>query len=157
MKSLLNPHDRAQISDRLARLEPATPRRWGRMSANGMVCHLTDAFRGFLGERGQFRTIPPSRRTTAKQFAVRVFALYLPISWPRGVRTRPEADQEQGGTPPSEFARDVASLEAACDRFVARLEEISERPHFLFGSLTPAEWARWGYRHMDHHLRQFGL
>jgi Protein of unknown function (DUF1569). len=157
MKSLLYPKDRAAISARLARLEPTTPPRWGRMSAAGMVCHLTDAFRGFLGERGKFRTVPPSRRTTPKQFAVKVFALYLPVSWPKGVRTPPEADQEQGGTPPSEFARDVASLEGACDRFLSRLDEIAERPHFLFGSLTRGEWARWGYRHMDHHLRQFGL
>jgi hypothetical protein len=28
--------------------------------------------------------------------------------------------------------------------------------HPLFGPLTRAEWGRWGLRHADHHLRQFG-
>ena len=31
-------------------------------------------------------------------------ALYLPIHWPHGVPTRPENDQETGGTKPTEFA-----------------------------------------------------
>ena len=28
--------------------------------------------------------------------------------------------------------------------------------HPLFGRMTNGEWGRWGYRHVDHHLRQFG-
>jgi hypothetical protein len=50
---------------------------------------------------------------------------------------------------------DVGALIAACDRFLAARAELARRPHFLFGRLS--EWARWGYLHMDHHLRQFGL
>ena len=30
-------------------------------------------------------------------------------------------------------------------------------PHQVFGELTRNEWMIWGYRHLDHHLRQFGL
>jgi hypothetical protein len=26
----------------------------------------------------------------------------------------------------------------------------------MMGSLTHGQWMRWGYRHTDHHLRQFG-
>jgi hypothetical protein len=29
-------------------------------------------------------------------------------------------------------------------------------PHAFFGSLTPDEWAVLMYKHLDHHLRQFG-
>jgi len=29
--------------------------------------------------------------------------------------------------------------------------------HPFFGALTPDEWMIWGYRHTDHHLRQFAL
>jgi hypothetical protein len=29
--------------------------------------------------------------------------------------------------------------------------------HSFFGRLSRTEWLRWGYLHMDHHLRQFGV
>jgi Protein of unknown function (DUF1569) len=29
-------------------------------------------------------------------------------------------------------------------------------PHFFFGRLTPEEWSVLMYKHLDHHLRQFG-
>ena len=29
-------------------------------------------------------------------------------------------------------------------------------PHTFFGRLTPEEWATLMYKHLDHHLRQFG-
>jgi hypothetical protein len=43
--------NRDKLLDRLARLRPDTPRRWGKMTAHQMVCHCTDAFRNLLGER----------------------------------------------------------------------------------------------------------
>jgi hypothetical protein len=73
------------------------------------------------------------------------------------MKTRPEADQEQGGTPPDEFERDIKKLNLTCERFAKNLSTVSARPHFLFGKLSEREWARWAYLHLDHHLRQFGL
>jgi hypothetical protein len=29
--------------------------------------------------------------------------------------------------------------------------------HPIFGPMSDAAWLRWGYLHMDHHLRQFGV
>src|SRR5690242_21785267 len=107
---------------RLHRLRPDTPRRWGRMTAPQMVCHLTDAFRNTLGERA---TGSSARRPTllGRTF-IKWMALYAPVQWPRGLETRPEADQELGGTPPSgDFAADLAALEAASARFFAAAEQ----------------------------------
>jgi hypothetical protein len=33
----------------------------------------------------------------------------------------------------------------------------TRHPHSFFGPLTPAEWAELMYKHLDHHLRQFGV
>ena len=33
----------------------------------------------------------------------------------------------------------------------------TRHPHPFFGALTPAEWSRGMYKHLDHHLRQFGV
>jgi transposase InsO family protein len=32
----------------------------------------------------------------------------------------------------------------------------TRHPHPFFGNLTPQEWSRGMYKHLDHHLRQFG-
>lgn len=154
LASLADPRERAAIETRLASITPASERRWGRMTAPQMICHLTDAFRASLGERtgGKPMRPPPLVGRTLVKWG----ALYTPIPWPHGLRTTATADQERGGTPPVEFARDVAELRASMDRFVRELPAISQRTHFIFGTLTPWEWARWGWRHMNHHLRQFG-
>jgi len=33
----------------------------------------------------------------------------------------------------------------------------TKHPHSFFGKLTPEEWAILSYKHLDHHLRQFGV
>lgn len=164
MKTLAKPADREEIIARLRRVRPDTQRLWGRMTAPQMVMHLSDAFLGLLGERhlpaeldppaaGKKRRRPaPLRRAIRKWYAVK-----SPFPWPHGVRTRPEVDAEKGGTPPGDFATDVANLERLCVRFVGPEAAAKRKPHFLFGTLTEAEWCRWGWRHMDHHLRQFGV
>jgi hypothetical protein len=149
--NLLDNRDR--LLDRLAKLRPDTPRCWGKMNAHQMVCHCTDAFRNLLGERP---TAPVSPSGPIRARLLKWVALYAPMRWPQGIKTRPEADQEQGGTRPDEFDRDVASLARASDRFAQNLAAVSARPHFMFGTLSEREWARWAYLHLDHHLRQFG-
>jgi len=34
--------------------------------------------------------------------------------------------------------------------------QCTRHPHPFFGPLTPQEWSRGMYKHLDHHLRQFG-
>ncbi|HXT16206.1 MAG TPA: DUF1569 domain-containing protein [Gemmatimonadaceae bacterium] len=155
MATLLDPRDRAAIETRLASLTPDRERRWGRMNASQMVCHLTDAFRGALGERSSPNTPRPAG--LLGRTLVKWMALYVPAPWPRGLPTPPIADQERGGTRPTTFDRDVEMLRAARDRFMHELPAIAQRPHVFFGRLSQAQWARWAYRHMDHHLRQFGV
>jgi hypothetical protein len=153
MKSLTNPADRAAVLARLQRVRADSPRRWGRMTAPQMICHLTDSFRAVMGERPS--TSPPPATPRWRQRLMKLVALQLPLRWPHGVRTRRDVDQERGGTPPAEFATDVATLVSACNRFAAG--EGMRATHFLFGPLSAEEWGRWGYKHMDHHLRQFGV
>ena len=147
VKSFAQPRAREAILSRLRNLRADSPRLWGKMSAPQMVCHLGDSFRCVMGER----SVSADYRRSLKWPA-----LYLPIRWPRGVDTRPEIDPLIGGTKPSEFAGDMASLVRLLQRIVSRTPDFTWQPHPIFGQLSQWQWMRWAYLHTDHHLRQFG-
>ena len=88
---------------------------------------------------------------------VKWIALRVPLTWPKGVKTRPEMDQEMGGTRPAEFLEDVKELRKIIYRFTDRERDFQWSPHPVFGEMSEEEWQRWGYLHVDHHLRQFGM
>ena len=151
MKSLSSASDKTEIATRLQAVKAASPRRWGKMSAHQMVCHLSDSFRGAMGER----PLSPAPGYFARG-VVKWLALYVPVRWPKGVQTRPEMDQEIGGTRPGDFEADKRELCRLLDLFTAQPRRFQWQAHPIFGGMSDAEWMRWGYLHMDHHLRQFG-
>jgi hypothetical protein len=151
MKTMAHAHDKAEILLRLKTVRPDSARRWGRMSAHQMVCHLSDAFRVVTAQKDVSHASGPLQRTVLKWTA-----LYLPIKWPRGFRTRPEVDQEMGGTKPGEFAADVRQLENLIELITAQPGSVNWQAHPIFGRMSEADYLRWSYLHMDHHLRQFG-
>jgi hypothetical protein len=150
MKTLLNVTDRSEILQRLEQLRSDSPRLWGQMSPNQMVCHLCDSFRSNLGEK----FIRPADTLIGRSL-MKWAALWLPARWPKGFSTRPEVDQLKGGTPPADFANDVAELK----NLLARVCSLGSKKTFhpIFGPMSETDRLRHGYLHMDHHLRQFGL
>lgn len=152
MKTLAQPGDKAEILHRLTRVRPESVRLWGRMTAHQTICHLADSFRMALGRKAVKRGAVPIPRAV-----LRWIVLYLPLRWPAGrILTSPELDQEVGGTPPGDFAADVADLASLLDLVTAQARDFEWQEHPLFGRMPAAAWLRWGYLHMDHHLRQFG-
>jgi hypothetical protein len=152
MKTLARSDDKAAILERLKAVRPDSPRRWGKMSAHEMVCHLSDAFRMGIGDKAVSSATSPLHRTFVKWIA-----LYVPVPWPSGILTRPEIEQGAGGTCPRDFAADVADLAIIVDSFTTRDARLEWPPHPIFGPLSGKAWLRWGYLHADHHLRQFGV
>jgi hypothetical protein len=150
MKTLARPRDKDELVGRLRALRPDSVRRWGRMSVHQMVCHLCDGFRMGTGEKPA-RAVAGRLRGTA----IKWVALYLPMRWPAGFPTTREIDQERSGTRPTDFAADVAQLEALLELVTAQPRTFEWYPHPLFGRMSEAAWLRWGYLHVDHHLRQF--
>jgi hypothetical protein len=152
VKSFEKQQDAEEIMRRLRCLRPESVRQWGRMTPHQAVCHLSDSFRTALGENELSLSGTRLQRTLLKWFALRV-----PLRWPKGVKTRPEVDQEKGGTRPVEFDGDMRELEMLVGRFTHPAPDSKRNVHPLFGEMSEADWQRWGYLHMDHHLRQFGV
>lgn len=145
MTTLLDSSARDALLERLRRLRPDSPAAWGKLDAPRMVCHLADSLRVALGERPVRRVDNVATRTLVKWLVV-----YSPITPPRGkIETAPEMLVSA----PTDWLSDVAALET----LVARLASVSTSAvHPYFGPLTHSGWCRLAWKHVDHHLRQFG-
>ncbi len=145
MPTLLNPRDREAILERLHRLQPASTPRWGRLSAPTLLCHLADQLRVGLGDVPVRRTDTLPRRTIFKWLVV-----YTPLRPPPGkIETAPE----MLATAPTTWENDLAQVEALVGRLATTP---TAAPHPFFGPLTHEGWGRLAWKHLDHHLRQFG-
>ena len=148
MPTLAHAPTRAALLARLARLSPDATPAWGRMTAPQVLAHLTDALRMAVGELSR----TPKHVPVARAFPVKHLLLYvLPI--PKGVPTAPELIARTADDWPAEQAR-CAALAA---RFDAASAPTTWPAHPFFGPLTASQWGWLAYKHMDHHLRQFGV
>jgi len=138
------------LAGRLSRLTPDSQRVWGTMTPHEMLCHLSDSFHGMLGER----PVSSGNWSLLRRRVFKWIALHTQLPWPKGIDTRPEVNPHRTGTRPIEFERDRAELLTVMRRFVA--PDSRYVPHPMFGEMTRDEWMTWTFRHVDHHLRQFG-
>jgi len=69
MKTMARPRDKAEIVRRLKMVRPDCKRKWGRMSAHQMVCHLSDSFRMVTRQKA---TSPATRCPARPEGGIRV-------------------------------------------------------------------------------------
>jgi hypothetical protein len=146
MPTLFDDDARAGIRARIDRLAPDRRPLWGKMDAGQMIVHLTAQLRTGLGELACAR-----KKTPLDNWLMRRLIIYV-LPWPRGAPTAPEFLAQ----PTATWDEDVAALRAAIDRFAARGPGAAWPPHPAFGPLTGRMWGVLAWRHLDHHLRQFG-
>jgi len=155
--TLSNPTSKQQIVERLGKIQLSSPRQWGQMTVGQMICHLSDSFRVTMGLKPWKTARISVTPIPLPAWFVKWVALETTVPWPRGLQTRPEVDAEQSGTPPAQFDQDKAELFSLLEHFTRQPRDFNWQPHPMFGAMRDAEWMRWGYLHMDHHLRQFGV
>jgi len=153
MRSIADPEVLSRLVERLRQLHPETPRHWGTLTAGEMLCHLGDAHESVLGIR-----IPPGSPAPGPPRPVlKWMVLYAPIPWPKGAKTRPGVDPRLQGTRPGDFQADRQRTITSLQRLVLADPSSLAKRHFRFGPMSAANWYRWAYRHVEHHLRQFGV
>src|SRR5262245_39001574 len=153
MKTLATNGAVDELIARLESLRPDSSRQWGTLTAGEMVCHLADSFHAVLGERPSVT----SAETRLSRTLVKYIALHTSLPWPKGVPTRPEVNPHKLGTRPGRFETDRAEVVQLVRRFAEPDPAVGRHRHPTFGALSRWEWERWGYIHVDHHLRQFGV
>jgi len=148
-RSLRDPDGRRAILARLAALTPQHQRRWGRMDPGLLLPHLATALRLALGEQRLGGT--PPNVLWAPIF--RYLAIYR-LQWPEGKIQAPPGAFD---TPSAGWTRDREIVVELIERFAAAPPDAMGKSHPLFGAMRPRDWDVLMYRHLDHHLRQFGV
>jgi hypothetical protein len=155
MPSLWSDRDRESINARLDKLRPDMKPRWGRMNASQMLAHLGDSMRMALGEmsvtRRNFHFGIPLRYPPLKQMVV--YGLLAGIPFPKGAPAAPEIIARSA----EDWEAEREALRALVQRAQATPEDYQWAEHFIFGPFSRDVWGKLGYKHFDHHLRQFGV
>ena len=149
MTTLFNPVTNAEIVSRIQKLTPSSKPKWGKMKVEQMLAHLYLSLQVNFGEielkRGLlgifFRGI--SRRILLGK---KPFPKHLPT------------DKKLLAKEVSDFSSEKHKIEGMVKMYLERGPQgLSKNPHNILGKITPEESAFISYKHLDHHLRQFGV
>lgn len=150
MKHLLQPASAEEVKQRMLQLRPDSTRLWGVMNAAQAVAHCSLGLELATGERR------PPRLLIGRLIGRIVKRLALGNEAP--MRRNSPTDPALVVRDERELEKEVERLRGLIDRFgAAGPDGCTTHPHSFFGRLTPHEWASLMYKHLDHHLRQFGV
>jgi hypothetical protein len=150
MKTIRNEADRASLIERINKLSGNETAVWGKMNVSQMVSHLVQAGEMPFGHNLDNRSNFMSRNV------VKPLVLYV-LPMPKEVKTPPNMNQMENGRKPEEFSADKAKVIELTNKISNLAENAECRNHPYFGPMNAKEWAIIAHKHMDHHLRQFGL
>jgi hypothetical protein len=149
MKSLFNIDHNQEIINRINTMTPGAKPQWGKMNSAQMLAHCTAPLKMAHGEiKGKRGLIGFLFGKMAKKKFVNpavVFDRNLPT------------DKNFMFPNASDFEAEKQKLIAKVKNFAEKgPDAITKDPHSFFGSMTPQEWDIIQYKHLDHHLKQFG-
>lgn len=148
MKNLFEMETTDEVIARIDRLQPAAQRQWGKMDVAQMMAHCSAAM-----DMASGRLNPP-----------RVFIgrLLGPLVKPILTNEKPfsknnPTDKQLVVADRRDFVREQEQLKMKLRQFQeGGAQRCTTHPHPFFGPLDPQQWSRGMYKHLDHHLRQFG-
>ncbi|MGH9648506.1 MAG: DUF1569 domain-containing protein [Bryobacteraceae bacterium] len=150
MKNLFEAARAAEVKERTAQLRPESGPLWGKMNAAQALAHCSLGIEWALGDR-----IPP-RMLIGRILGRIVKPMVLGNDQP--MRRNSPTAKDLVVQDERDLETERRRLCGLIDRFIAAGPEgCATHPHSFFGRLTAQEWATLMYKHLDHHLRQFGV
>lgn len=147
-----NIHEAATLQEfieRINKLSPDSQRQWGKMNVSQMLAHCAAALEVNLGDRVNKQGIMGMLfGKLAKKSVV------SPQPFKQGLPTAPGFVIKDDKDFEKEKARLIALLTRLSE---SDPQAIAKNPHSFFGKMTAEEWNMLNYKHIDHHLRQFGV
>jgi hypothetical protein len=149
MKNLFQPDAVDEVISRIERLQPTTQHQWGKMEVAQMMAHCSAAL-----DMASGRLILP------RLFIGRILGPFV-----RPIYTNDKPFSRNSPTDKKLVIADLRNFSQEQQQLKLRIRQFhqggeaqcTKHPHPFFGGLTPQEWATGMYKHLDHHLRQFGV
>jgi hypothetical protein len=148
MRNLFEAEAVDEMISRIDSLQPITQRQWGKMDVAQMMAHCSAAL-----------DLASGRLNPARILIGRLIGGFIkPIYWnEKPFSKNNPTDPKLVVSDKRDFLREHEQLKAKIRQFHDGGETgCSRHPHPFFGDLTPPQWSRGMYKHLDHHLRQFG-
>jgi hypothetical protein len=150
MKNVFSLTDSNEIINRIGQLTPDTKGLWGKMSVAQMLAHCNVTY------EMAYENIHPAPNAFMK------FILKLLVK-KSVVNEKPYKKSIQ--TAPAFIIKSDKDFALEKERLVAYIKKTQElgEPYFegkeslSFGSLNKTEWNNMFFKHLDHHLQQFGV
>lgn len=149
MKHFFDPSVTGELRQRLAAIRSDSDRQWGSMNAAQALAHCSVAMQMVTGEL----RLP------------RAFVGYLFGGLVKRMVTSDDRALARNTPTARELkVADTPEFEAVRARLLAQVNALAAQgpsactshPHPFFGRMTPDQWSVLTYKHLDHHLRQFG-
>ena len=145
--SLYNPEDYQAFLSRIDQLSADSRPQWGSMTAAQMLSHCAEILEVSNGK--ELKNTP----FIAKLFKGMIRKMVVGEKpYKKNTQTHPQYRQAEA----RDFETEKARLLTALDAFV-EAENSPGRPHPLFGTMTHDEKGWSAYKHLNHHLTQFGV
>ena len=150
MNNIFNKLDSLEIIERINKLSPSTPALWGKMDVAKMLAHCNVTYEFIYTEKH------PKPNPFTK-LILKLFVKKLVVSNQSYKKNNPTAPAFII-TNEKEFETEKNNL----INYIATTQELGES-HFdgkeshSFGRLNKTEWNNMFYKHLDHHLSQFGV
>jgi hypothetical protein len=150
MKSVFNTADTAELAARINKLTPVTPPQWGKMNVSQMLAHCNVTY----------EMVFEDKHPKPSFFMKLVLTAFVKKKVTTDVPYKPGLP-----TAPQFLIKDEKDFEAEKNRLIGHIDKTQQlgEAHFdgkeshSFGRLNKTEWNNMFYKHLDHHLRQFGV
>ncbi len=147
MESIFNEQAYQHTLERIDRLTEKSQRRWGKMTVGQMAWHC----------QVPLNIAIKNKPNNAKgNLLLRLFfkkSLYNDRPWIKNLPTVGPAKARA----PKNFEEEREKLRQMVTEVHGLKDRKTWNPHPVFGPLTQEQWGKLQYKHLDHHLRQFGV
>jgi hypothetical protein len=147
MKSLFETEAYQEILARIDRLGETSERQWGKMTVGQMVWHCQIPLKLGIKNKMPRKKGNPFIRWFFKK------SLYNDRPWRKNLPTPSVARAKEE----KDFKSEKDLLREMVTEFHLLKDRKEWNPHPIFGTFTPQQWGQLEYKHLDHHLRQFGV
>ncbi len=147
MKSLFEKSAVDEVLERAEKITPQTQRQWGKMNVDQMLAHCSAGL-----------DMASGRVTPSRGFMARLMGGFFKDLYSNDKPFEKNSPTSLTIGTNLDFAKEKQHLKETVVRFSqSGLSGVTSQPHPFFGKLTPEAWGKGMYKHIDHHLKQFGI